>query len=511
MIWQRGVASKRFTLVNQHAEKVLGFPVSVWLADESFLENHAHPEDRQVVLFYCRQATEGPKPVEFEARFITAAGSVVYLRTYLQVDPSASGDLELTGMAHDVSVTRVLQNEIIEQRRYFETLMNSTQDYIYFKNLKSHFVQINRAMAVSLFRLNSPEEAIGLSDRNFFGEEHSRAAFEAEQRIIETGEAIFDIEEREDWQDGRVTWASTTKMPLFNADGEIIGTFGISRNITQRKLDEIALLQKTEALTTLNASLKQEMEERRSLESQLLHSQKLQSIGQLAAGVAHEINTPVQYVSDNCRFLSDSFSTLSNVLQSYDRLLQETKAAGQSAELVESIEEAVQAADLGFLSTEIPSAIGQSLDGLDRVAQIVRSMKEFSHPGSAEKAPADLNRAVENTLLVCRNEYKYVAQLVTDLDSSLPPIYCFVGEINQVVLNLVVNAAHAIAGAGKGPESGLIRVSTKRTADQVEIHVADNGSGIAQAIRNKVLIPSLQPRKWAKVLVKVCRWHETSS
>ena len=342
VIWQRSVASNRFTLINQHAEKVLGFPISAWLADESFLENHAHPEDRQVVIFYCRQATQGSKPVEFEARFITAEGSIVYLRTYLQVNPAPSGQLELTGVAHDVSAARLLRNELIEQRRYFEMLMNSTPDYIYFKNLKSCFVQINRSMAVSLFHLNSPEEAIGLSDRAFFGDEHSRAAFEAEQRIIETGEPIVDLEEREDWQDGHVTWVATTKMPLFSADGEIIGTFGISRNITQRKLDEIALLEKTEALTALNESLKQEMDERRNLEGQLLHAQKLESIGQLAAGVAHEINTPVQYVSDNCRFLSDSFSTLHNVLQSYNQLLQEQfivcKSCGRILYLPEKVQ-----------------------------------------------------------------------------------------------------------------------------------------------------------------------------
>jgi PAS domain S-box-containing protein len=221
--------------------------------------------------------------------------------------------VELTGVAHDIGATKLLQNELLEQRRYFEALMNSTPDYIFFKDDKSRFVQINRAMAL-LFKLNAPEEAVGLTDRDFFEEAHAKAALAMEQKIMDSGEPVLDLEEREKWPDGRMSWVTTSKMPMHNADGEIIGTLGISRDITRKKLMEISLAEKTRELTEANASLKLEMEERRNLEGQLFQAQKLESIGQLAAGVAHEINTPVQYVSDNCRFLSESFLTLQEVL-----------------------------------------------------------------------------------------------------------------------------------------------------------------------------------------------------
>jgi PAS domain S-box-containing protein len=488
ILWQRNCTSMQFTFVNRNCEILLGFPLSEWQANPQFLEDHSHPDDRQLVQFFCRQAIELLKPVEFEHRFLRADGRPVWLRTYLQAAESLQGSVEMTGVAHDIGATKLLQNELLEQRRYFEALMNSTPDYIYFKDAKSRFVQINRAMAL-LFKLNAPEEAVGRTDRDFFEESHASAALALEQKIMQSGEPILDLEEREEWPDGRISWVRTSKMPMYNADGEIVGTLGISRDITRKKLMEISLAERTRELTEANASLKLEMEERRNLESQLLQAQKLESIGQLAAGVAHEINTPVQYVSDNCRFLSESFLTLQEVLAGYNELLESVKPTGLLPVAVERLEKKIHESDLEFLADEIPKAIHQSVDGLERVAQIVRAMKEFAHPGLDEKAPTDLNRAIGNTLAVCRNEYKYVAQLETAFEPDLPPVYCLVGEINQAVLNLVVNAAHAISDAKRGAGEGLIRVSTARAGDLVEIRISDNGTGIPDAIRNKVFDP----------------------
>ena len=488
ILWQRNCTSMKFTFVNRNCETMLGFPLSDWQANPQFLEEHSHPEDRKLVQFFCRQAIELLKPVEFEHRFVSADGRQVWLRTYLQAAESPYGPVELTGVAHDIGATKLLQNELLEQRRYFEALMNSTPDYIYFKDDKSRFVQINRAMALS-FKLNAPEEAVGLTDRDFFEESHAKAALAMEEKIMRSGEPVLDLEEREEWPDGRLSWVTTSKMARHNADGEIIGTLGISRDITRKKVMEISLAEKTRELTEANASLKLEMEERRSLESQLFQAQKLESIGQLAAGVAHEINTPVQYVSDNCRFLSESFLTLREVLAGYNELLESVKPTGLLPVAVERLEQKIHESDLEFLEDEIPKAINQSVDGLERVAQIVRAMKEFAHPGMDEKAPVDLNRAISNTLAVCRNEYKYVAQLETTFDLNLPPVYCLVGEINQAVLNLVVNAAHAISDAKRGAGEGLIRVSTARAGDFAEIRISDNGTGIPDAIRNKVFDP----------------------
>ena len=231
--------------------------------------------------------------------------------------------------------------------------------------------------------------------------------------------------------------------------------------------------------------------ERRTLEAQLVQAQKLESIGQLAAGIAHEINTPTQFVGDNNRFLQDAFADIEKLLEGYARVAEAARAGTVPQELLARVEEIAQEIDLAYLRAEIPKAIGQSLDGVDRVARIVRAMKEFSHPGSQEKQETDLNKAIETTITVARNEWKYVAEMVTDFDPALPPVPCLAGEFNQVVLNLITNAAHAIAAVVKdgAKEKGRITIRTRRDGDWAEVRVSDTGTGIPEAVRPRVFDP----------------------
>ena len=204
--------------------------------------------------------------------------------------------------------------------------------------------------------------------------------------------------------------------------------------------------------------LQAELIERRRVEQELVQAQKLESIGQLAAGIAHEINTPSQYVGDNIRFLEDAFRDIEELLGTFNRLLQTAKDHTLTDELIAQAEAAIREADIDFLMKETPKAIHQSLEGIDRVASIVRAMKEFSHPGSDQKKAIDLNRAIENTLTISR------------------------------ILNLVVNAAYAIGCViGDGSEDkGTITVSTRHDGEWVEIRVRDTGTGIPEDIRSKV-------------------------
>ncbi len=234
-----------------------------------------------------------------------------------------------------------------------------------------------------------------------------------------------------------------------------------------------------------------DVSERKSLLAQLLHAQKLESIGQLAAGIAHEINTPTQYVGDNLRFLEDAFADIRALQAAYASLHQAAREAGAFAEQVEAVERALEDSDWDYLTAEVPSAIAQAEDGVQKVARIVRAMKEFSHPGGDSKELVDLNRVVENTVTVARNEWKYVAELELELDRSLPDVPCLPAEIGQVVLNLVVNAAHAIADTevAKRGGKGRIVVATGHDGEAVEIRVADTGTGIPAAVRERVFDP----------------------
>ena len=231
--------------------------------------------------------------------------------------------------------------------------------------------------------------------------------------------------------------------------------------------------------------------ERKNLEKQLAQAQKLRSIGQLASGIAHEINTPTQYVSDNTRFLQDAFADLMDVVTQQAELLHAARSGSVSPEVIRAVDESIRRADLDYLTHEIPLAIGHTLEGIDRIAKIVRAMKEFAHPGREEKVPADLNKIIETTLTVARNEWKYVADLVNDFDRSLPEVSCHPGEINQVILNLVVNAAHAIEDQVKKGlmPKGVITVVTRRKDDWAEIQISDTGGGIPEAIRPRIFDP----------------------
>ncbi len=231
--------------------------------------------------------------------------------------------------------------------------------------------------------------------------------------------------------------------------------------------------------------------ERKGLESQLLQSQKLEAIGQLAAGIAHEINTPTQYVGNNVQFLRGAFADMLDVLGAVRQLTQAAKTACPTQADIAALEQLMAERDIEFLSAEVPGAVAQTLEGVERISTIVRSVKQFAHPGAGLMAPANLNESMQSTATVSRNEWKYVAELTLDLDPELPPVVCMIGEINQVVLNLIINAAHAIADAKKlDPErAGRITLSTRMSPPWAEIRVADTGTGIPKSAQDKIFNP----------------------
>jgi PAS domain S-box-containing protein len=224
-----------------------------------------------------------------------------------------------------------------------------------------------------------------------------------------------------------------------------------------------------------------DVSKRRELQAQIAQSQKLEAIGQLAAGIAHEINTPTQFIGDNLRFLNDSFRDINRLLAAAQAA---AGCAGADADAWAEVRSLLSTIDYRYLGEECPLALTQSLDGIERVAKIVYSMKEFAHPDRKEKGAVDLNRIAASATTVCRNEWKYVADLTLDLAPDLPSVQGFTGDLGQVLLNLVVNAAHAIQERGNG--RGSIVVRTRAVEGGAELAVVDDGAGISDQVQPRV-------------------------
>jgi PAS domain S-box-containing protein len=264
-------------------------------------------------------------------------------------------------------------------------------------------------------------------------------------------------------KDGKIYQEDMTITPVRDSTNKIAHYVAIKRDVTQ----EVAM------------------------EAELRQAQKLESIGQLAAGIAHEINTPTQYVGDTISFFAEAFEDMRVLLEKFHMMLKGLKENKVEEDLLREIENMIEEADLDFLCEEIPRGIKRTEDGVHQIATIVRAMKEFSHPGVQEKTPTDINRSIKNVVTVARNEWKYNAEVKLDLDDTLPLVPCLPGELNQAVLNLVINAAHAIGdkGVDASGEKGLIYIQTRQAGNQVEICISDTGCGIPDEILDRIFDP----------------------
>lgn len=231
-----------------------------------------------------------------------------------------------------------------------------------------------------------------------------------------------------------------------------------------------------------------------SMQLELMQAQKLESVGRLASGVAHEINTPIQFVSDSLYFIEQSIIEL---LLYFNGVKEATKEC-TDPEMIAKLQQLEEDADLEYMMTNLPKAIQRSSDGLRRVSEIVRSMKEFAHPDQQEMVATDINRLIETTLIVAKHEYKYTADVETNL-GSIPQVVCHGGELNQVLINMIVNSAHAIEQKVSGSEErGTITISTYEYGEYVVVQIADTGSGIPTAIQDRIFDPFFTTKEVGK-------------
>ena len=397
----------------------------------------------------------------YETSFLHADGSrhnvVINKATYVDTHGRVAG---LVGVLLDITERRRAEELLRRSEERFRSLIENSSDMILEVDKDANISYVSPSGERVLGY--KPESMIGKKGLEFVHPDDAQKTIEASNFIIRNPGVIRTMEYRLRHFDG--SWRILQSIGRANReDGRNAGIVVNSRDITEQK----------------------------SLENQLAQAQKLEAIGSLAAGIAHEINTPTQYVGDNTRFFNDAFKDLIRLLGKYEQLLSGLKAGEGVDEIVQEVETTVREIDFAYLAEEVPRAIQQTLEGVERVRNIVQAMKEFSHPGTKEKTFINLNKAIQDTITVARNEWKYVAEMVTDLEPSLPLVSCLPGEFNQVILNMITNAAHAIAdvvGDGSGGK-GTITVSTRQDGSWAEIRVGDTGTGIPENIRSRIFDP----------------------
>ncbi len=244
---------------------------------------------------------------------------------------------------------------------------------------------------------------------------------------------------------------------------------------------------------------KQSQESKLKLQKDLDQSRKIETIGSLTAGIAHEISTPIQFVQDNVYFLSDTIQDLIKQINEHKKIVNECDKPKEIQTLINKISDTEKQIDFDFICQEIDPAISQTKEGIDHIIKIVSLIKEFSHMGSKSKEKEDINLAIESTISISNNEWKYVSDIQTELDDTLPLVECYIGEIKQVVLNLIINASHAVKDIfDKNKEKGLISIKTYIKNNDVIIEIRDTGTGIPEEIQPEIFKPFFTTKEVGK-------------
>ena len=417
------------------------------------------------------QVIETGKVMTYENWTTNAEGQQLLIET--RKTPYYDSDREIVGVigiGRDITRHRNAENALRTANLEIEQLIDSFSSFL---------IVVTRELYITRWNVRS-QKIFGMPSEKVIGKHLTALGISWEWEPISAGIKQCDREYspiyldplRFKRQDGSEGFLGMNISPIFGGEHTLTGYILLGSDITEKLI----------------------------MERRLTQAQKLESIGQLAAGIAHEINTPMQYIGDNTSFLQQSFTKLITALHEYEEILTAAEFGSFQPELVQQVKAAIQGIELDYLITEVPLAITQTLEGIQHVVEIVRAMKGFSHPGVKKKTPVNINKALLDTLTVARNEWKYVAAAETEFDPDLPDVACLPGEMNQVFLNIIVNAADAIADiVGDGSHGkGKITIQTRQDKDWAEIRISDTGTGIPEEIRSRIFEPFFTTKKVGK-------------
>ncbi len=412
-------------------------------------------EDDQEVL------RNGTPKLEFRETLVQAESTIEVSASKVPLVDSAGEVLGVLGMFCDITDQVMTQRALDDERARMAQIVETIPFAVAWKDRDHRYVGCNEIFA-SQAGLGSQDDIVGLRAEDLSDVRPTAASLECDEQLMATGQEL--LHERVSIADdrGQQRTFDVSRVPLRNADGDVTGLLILAIDHSERTM----------------------------LESQLSDVSKMEAIGQLASGVAHEINTPIQFVGDNVGFLKSTFDEIMPMLTMAESMAKAAKAGEPVDDVATDLLQEFRNADLEFLVDEIPKAIEQSVEGIGRVTKIVRGLKEFAHPGADEPEPSDLNHTIESTVAVAANEWKYVADVEFDLRADLPTVSCMPTKLAQALLIIIVNAAQAIGEANKGTnDRGRIEIASDVVDGQCEIRITDDGPGMTEAVRSRIFEP----------------------
>jgi PAS domain S-box-containing protein len=477
-LWVKDAREFRYVRVNRTFEELIGYrePEVLGRDDyELFPAQAATFRDEDT-----RALAQGQ--VDIAAHPVTAAdGSRLWLHTIKVGIRDADGTpWYVLGYAEDVTESHVAGEALRESEERFRSLLANLPGAVYRCRNDGIWTMEFVSQGIEDIVGYASSEFEGNAEREFVNVIHPDDRQHVEDTISHAVERRqpFVVEYRVLHADGSTRWVRENGRGAIDPDGRVRLLDGLILDVDDRKRAEA---------------------ERDRMEVDLRLAHKLEAVGQLAAGIAHEINTPVQFVGDTVSFVKDAVEDLLRLVGCYRDVCGAAAGGPVDPAMLEQVAAMEREIDLEYLEERLPKSFERAFDGIDRVTKIVKGMKGFARVDQREPEPADLNQAIRDTVVVARNEWKYVADLELDL-GELPPVVCHVGDLNQVFLNLIVNAAHAIEETRQeGDPLGTIRIKTATRDDgAVTITLADTGPGIPEAIRGRVFDPFFTTKEVGK-------------
>lgn len=461
-------------LVGYSREELIGRPISELIADTA-----------EGVAARARQTLGIGAPTSVQRQYRRKDGTIV------DVEKSATviqhgGRKVLCTVIHDITERKRAQEALDAERNLLRTVIDNLPDRIYVKDTQGHYVLDNPAHQRKL-GVSDPAQVIGKTSADFFDPDAAARIAADDAEIIRTGAPLLEREEVSEDKGGASRWLLTTKVPLDDGNGRIIGIVGLSRDITERRRAQKLLEDKNRQLEQAIDAEHRAMAQLKEAQSALVQSEKLAGLGQMVAGVAHEINNPLSFVANNVAVLQRDLKPLRDLIERYrahDALLAE-----RAPEALNEIRELIQRIDLDYTLGNLDQLMQRSREGLRRIQQIVKDLRDFARLDEGDLHDADINEGIQSTVNIILGRAKKKQVRIELKLGSLPPVQCHPAKINQVVMNLLSNAIDASS------EGATVTVSTRLEGQAVAIQVADHGSGISPSIMAKIFDPFFTTKK----------------